>query len=90
MKRPVRAIGTAEILASGEAIDEKQILVAMLYMGLGLQVSLHVVLHSKDLFTSFSMKRHSVDKSLRERTIIAFDSISNAATSLESSKYHES
>lgn len=64
-KRPVRSIGAAEILAAGEAIDKGNNISMTTSLVLGTHIPLHVVLDSKDLYTSLSTKRNLVDKSIR-------------------------
>lgn len=64
-KRPVRSIGAAEILAAGEAIYEGKILAFALSLVLGVCIALHLIVESKDLFTSTSTKRNSIYKSIR-------------------------
>ena len=63
-KRPVRSIGAAEILAAGEAIDEGKVIKSVIAKVHNFNPDLIVVVDSKDLFTSFSTKRNSIDKSI--------------------------
>lgn len=73
-KRPVKSIGAAEILAAAKAIDEGKILKQAMSTLLGLPIRLIVALDSRDLFTSLSTKRNSVDKSIRaEVNVIRFE-----------------
>lgn len=64
-KRPVRSVGAAEVLAAGDGIDEGQMLTRTLSSICGVDVRLIVALDSKDLFTSLSTQRQSIDKSIR-------------------------
>lgn len=64
-KRPVKSVPAAEILATSEAIDESK-MIAHAYMELlNLNVPVHVCVDSKDLFTSLSTQRNSIDRSIR-------------------------
>lgn len=64
-KRPVRSIGTAELLAAGEAIDEGKILASTLAVITNQPVELIIALDTKDLFSSLSSQRNPIDKSIR-------------------------
>ena len=64
-KRPVKSIGSAEVLAVGEAIDEGKILKSVVSTIIGVNVKLLVATDSKDLFNSLSTQRNSIDKSIR-------------------------
>eukprot|EP00171_Calliarthron_tuberculosum_P001315 IDg1315t1 len=64
-KRPVKSIGSAEILAAGEAIDEGKNVANAYQKLLGLKVDLIVVVDSKDLFTTLSTCRNATDRSIR-------------------------
>ena len=64
-KRPVRSIAAGEILAAGEAIDEGIMLKRTFSLLLDLSVELIFILDSKDLYTSLSTQRQSIDRSVR-------------------------
>ena len=64
-KRPTKSIGAAEILAASEVIDEGKTLKAALSALLMIRVPLIVAVDSKDLYTSLSTRRNSIDKSIR-------------------------
>lgn len=64
-KRPVKSVGAAEILAASEAIDEEKMLKMAMSLLLFNNIPLLVALDSRDLFTSLSTQRNSVDKSIR-------------------------
>ena len=73
-KRPVCSIGSAEILAAGEAIDEGKVIKRVIGKVHNFNPDLIVVVDSKDLFTSLSTKRDSIDKSIRpDVNVIRFD-----------------
>ena len=61
----MRSIGTAKILAVGEAVDEGKIIKSVRITILGITVKLLVATDSKDLFNSLSTQRNSIDKSIR-------------------------
>lgn len=63
-KRPVRSIAAGEILAAGEGIDEGVMLKRAYSLLLGIKAELIVVLDSKDLYTSLSTQRQSIDRSV--------------------------
>lgn len=64
-KRPVKSIGAAETLSAGEAIDEGKLLAKTFEFLLNVQVPLWIAVDSKDLFTTLSTCRNSVDRSIR-------------------------
>lgn len=64
-RRPVKSVPAAEILAAAEGIDEEKMLAATYSEFLGVQVKLRVYIDSKDLFSSLSTQRVSVDRSIR-------------------------
>lgn len=64
-RRPVRSIAAAEVLAASEAIDEGKILKSTFSTLLSSPVRLVIIVDSKDLYTSLSTRRNSVDKSIR-------------------------
>lgn len=64
-KRPVRSIAAAEILAAFEVIDEEKTLKTALSNLLLIPVLLVIIVDSKDLYTSLSTRRNSIDRSIR-------------------------
>lgn len=60
-KRPVKSIGAAEILAASESIDEGKTLWKAFSCLPGIEVEVHLVLDTKDLYTSLSTQRNSID-----------------------------
>lgn len=64
-KRPVKSVGAAEILAASESMDEGKILKKTMTKVLQVPLRLIVALDSRDLFTSLSTQRNSIDKSIR-------------------------
>lgn len=64
-KRPVKSIGAAEILAAGEAIDERKVLANAYRVLLDMDIDLMIALDSKDLFETFAICRNSIDRSIR-------------------------
>lgn len=65
MRNPVRSIGTAEILAASETIDEGKVLKQSLPPLLSVSINLIDALDSRDVFTILSTQRNSIDKSIR-------------------------
>lgn len=63
-RRPVESFSTAEILAAAEAVDEGKILKSVFSALLCTLSHLPVALYSRDLLTSFSTQRNSVDISI--------------------------
>ena len=61
----IRSTAAAEILAAGSAIDEGKILRRVYEEILGMCVNLYNVVDSKDLYTTLSTCRNSLDKSIR-------------------------
>ena len=64
-KRPVKSVPAAEILASSEAIDEAKGIAHAYSEILNIDVRVHLCVDSKNLFTSLSTQRNSVDRSIR-------------------------
>eukprot|EP00178_Gracilaria_changii_P001336 TRINITY_DN1187_c0_g1_i1.p1 TRINITY_DN1187_c0_g1~~TRINITY_DN1187_c0_g1_i1.p1 ORF type:complete len:639 (-),score=88.06 TRINITY_DN1187_c0_g1_i1:5196-7112(-) len=64
-RRPVKSIGSAEVLAAGCAIDEGKVLKRAFSKLLDVEVSLLVVVDSKDLFDTLSTCRNATDRSIR-------------------------
>lgn len=64
-KRPVKCIPAAEILASGETIDEAKSIAHTYRELLNMDISVQLCVDSKDLFTSLSTQRNSIDRSIR-------------------------
>lgn len=82
-RRPVRSIGAAEIIAVGEAIDDGKTLKSALTALLGISVQLVVVTDSKDMYTSLSTQRNSVDKSIRsDVNLIRFEFETNSVNTV--------
>lgn len=50
-KRPVKYIGSAEILAASEAIDEGKVLANYICLVLNVEVDLIIAVDSNDLYT---------------------------------------
>ena len=63
--RPTKSSGSAETLAAGNAIDDGKLIVDTLNILLAVGIHLIVAVDCKDLFTSLSMCRNPVDKSMR-------------------------
>lgn len=64
-KRPAKSVPAAEIMATSECIDEVKV-ISHAYMELmNIEVRVQVCVDSKDLFTSLSTQRNSVDRSIR-------------------------
>ena len=55
----------AEILAASEAIDEGKMIAKTVSQLLGIPIPLTILVDSKDLFTSMSTQRNSIDRSIR-------------------------
>lgn len=73
-KRPVKSTAAAETLAASEAIDEGKVLKKAFSVLFGFTVPLIIVIDSKDLYTSLSTQRNSIDRSIRaDVNIIRFD-----------------
>lgn len=64
-KRPVKSVPSAEILAAAEGIDEGKTVAATYSELLGMAVKLQVCVDSKDLYSTLSTQRNSVDRSIR-------------------------
>lgn len=64
-KRPVKSVPAAEILAASGAIDEGKLLKKAYSELINVEVKLIVCVDSKDLFTSLSTQRLSLDRSIR-------------------------
>lgn len=60
-RRPVSSTGASEILATGKAFDEGKILCSSPSTLYNVQVCLHILVDSKDLFPSLSTQRQSID-----------------------------
>lgn len=61
-------------MAAGEAIDEGKVLAQTLSAILNQHVKLYIALDTKDLYTSLSTKRNSIDKSIRaDVNVIRFE-----------------
>lgn len=65
-KRPGLYIGTAEIIAAGEIINEGKMLATTASSLHSSRVSLLIALYSKDMFTSLSTQRNGMDKPIHE------------------------
>lgn len=64
-KRPTKSVPATEILATGEGIDEVKTIVETYRTLLKMEVKTQICVDSKDLFTSFSTQRNSIDRSMR-------------------------
>ena len=64
-KRPVKSVPAAEILASAEAIDEAKMISHAFSEIMNMNIGVHLCVDSKDLFTSLSTQRNSIDRSIR-------------------------
>lgn len=64
-KLPVKSVPAAEILAATEGIDERKMLSQAYSELMGLNIKMRLCVDSKDLFTSLSTQRNSVDRSIR-------------------------
>lgn len=64
-KRPVKSVPAAEILAAGEGIDEGKTIARTYSDLLDMDVGMRLCVDSKDLFTSLSTQKNSIDKSIR-------------------------
>lgn len=64
-KRPVKSVPAAEILAAGEAIDEAKCIAHAYSELLGMHTGIRLCVDSKDLFSSLSTQRNSIDRSIR-------------------------
>lgn len=64
-KRALKSVPLAEILAAAEGIDEGKAISAVYCELLETDVKLRIFVDSKDLFTSMSTQRVSVDRSIR-------------------------
>lgn len=71
--RPVKSIGAAEILGSGEAIDEGNVLAKAYETLLGIEIDLSVIAVSKDLYDTLSTCRNSTDRSIRADSVIRYE-----------------
>lgn len=64
-KRPVKSVPAAEILAAGEGIDEGKVIAAAYSELLDMDIRVRLCVDSKDLFTSLSTQRNSIDRAIR-------------------------
>lgn len=64
-KRPVKSVPAAEILAAGEGIDEGKAIASAYSELLDMDIRVRLCVDSKDLFTSLSTQRNSIDRSIR-------------------------
>lgn len=64
-KLPVKSIRSAEMFATGEAIDERKVLVQVMSTLLGTNLDLIIALDTKDLYNSLSTQRNALDKFIR-------------------------
>ena len=64
-KRPVKSVPAAEILAAAEGIDEGKMISGAYSEIFNMEVDLKIFVDSKDLFTSLSTQRLSIDRSIR-------------------------
>lgn len=64
-KRPVKSIGSAEILSAGEAIGEGKFQVQVISTLLGINSDLIIALDTKNLYNSLSTQHNALDKPIR-------------------------
>lgn len=64
-KLPVKSVPAAEILAAFEGIDEGKTIAKAYTEVLDMEIKLRFALYYKDLFTSLSTQKKSIDKSIR-------------------------
>lgn len=64
-KRPVKSIPAAEIFAASEGIDEGKTIAKAYSEMLNMYIKLRFAVDSRDLFTSLSTQKNSIDKSIR-------------------------
>lgn len=64
-KCPVKAVGAANILAASEGMNVGKVLREVAAIFFGIAVELVFVVDFKDLFTSLSLQRNPVDRSIR-------------------------
>ena len=64
-KRPVKSVPAPEIIAAAEGIGEAKIIAHAYRQLLNVNISVRVCLDTKDLFTSLSTQRNSIDRSIR-------------------------
>ena len=64
-KRPTKSVPAAEILGTAEGIDEIKIIANVYRELLDVEIGTQICVDSKDLFTSLSTQRNSIDRSIR-------------------------
>lgn len=64
-KIPAKSVPAAEILAAGESIDEGNTISSAYSEIVGHKIELSLCVDSKEIFTSVSTQRNSIDKSIR-------------------------
>lgn len=64
-RRPIKSVPAAEILAASEAIDEAKAIAGVYSELFNMNIKVRLCVDSKDLFTSLSTQRLSVDRSIR-------------------------
>lgn len=64
-KRPIKSVPAAEILAASEGIHEGKMIASVYSEIFQMEISLRLFVDSKDLFTSLSSQRLSIDRSIR-------------------------
>lgn len=64
-KRPVKSVPAAKTLAALEGIDESDIIAHGYQQLLRVFINVRVFVGSRDLFTSLSIQRNSIDRSIR-------------------------
>lgn len=64
-KRPVKSVPAAEILAASEGIDEGKSVAAAYSEIMDMDIRVRLCVDSKDLFTSLSTQKNSIDSSIR-------------------------
>ena len=64
-KRPVKNVPAAEIFAAGHGIDNGKAVAHAYSQILNMNIPVRLCVDSKDLFTSLSTQRNSIDRSIR-------------------------
>lgn len=73
-KLPVKSVSAADELAAAEAIDEQKIVAHAYFEILNVNVRVYLCVNAKDLFTSLSTRKNSIDRSIcRDGASIRFE-----------------
>lgn len=82
-KRPIKSIGSAEILEAGEAIDDGKTLCHALESFSKMNIALTFAVDSKDLFNTLTTCRNATDKSiLGDASVICYEFESQIISSM--------